>query len=446
LEALLGLLRPVADELVVGLDERVDLTRLGRVPGLVDTLVRYPYAEPVERPRGWLASLCHGDWLFSIDDDEAPSAGLLERLRAPPDGVTHALVRRRWLWRQGWLAADPWTPDWQLRLFRADAVFFPGVMHIPIKAFGPHVYLDEPLYHLDLLVNSREQREEKTRRYERIRPGRRLGGLSLNAAYFLPELRTGLELSPVPPQDAALVQAVLEAADSPPGDRVEVRTAGRAEIDAHWLEGTLPPHVYAARIEVSSAPHCVTGELRQVDVAVTNLGTTTWAFGEKGLPEIRLPTRIEGSDLAGLRTPFSRPVEPGATVTIPVSFEAPREPGQYTLVVDIVHERHRWFGADAAVELHVAPRRRAIVLVGQPAGDDAYDRRVDEALAHLDPHLEAFLVGPRPEWLRDRFGLEAAAEPPRWAPDQVVVVPAGRRRHRIALQLQAQRLRRRART
>ena len=96
LGALLGLLRPVADELVVALDERIDTTRLGRVPELADVLVRYPYAGPVERSLAWLASLCHGDWIFRVDDDEVPGAALLEALRDPPDDLTHAWVPRRW--------------------------------------------------------------------------------------------------------------------------------------------------------------------------------------------------------------------------------------------------------------------------------------------------------------------------------------------------------------
>ena len=191
LSALLALLRPVADEIVVGLDERVELDRLGAVPELCDVLLRYPYAEPVERPRAWLASQCRGDWLFSIDDDEVPSAALLAALGRLDQKLTHALVPRRWLWEDGWLADDPWSPDWQLRLFRADAVSFPGVMHVPIKASGPHAYLDAPLYHLDLVVNTRTQREAKARRYEAVRHGLRLGGLPFNTALYLPELRPG---------------------------------------------------------------------------------------------------------------------------------------------------------------------------------------------------------------------------------------------------------------
>lgn len=445
LEALLELLRPRADELVVGLDDRVPVDRLGRVPELADVLVRYPYAEPVERPRGWLASLAHGDWLFSIDDDEVPSAALLEVLGSLDDGLTHMLVPRRWLWQEGWLAEEPWWPDWQLRLVRADAVLFPGVMHVPIKALGPHAYLDAPLYHLDLLANTREQREAKARRYERVRAGLRVGGLPLNTAYYLPELHAELRIEPVPPEDRQTLERALAAHDPEPRPPAPLRHATREEVDACWRDAPLPDGAYRARIELGDPPRPVSGELRKLDVVVTNLGTVTWPEGPEGLPEIRLAYRYEGTDVAGIRTPFPRSVAPGESVRVPVAFTAPDEPGRHVLAVDLVHERHRWFGCEARVELEVMPRRRAVVLVGQPPGNEAFDRTVDEALAALDPRLEPFLVGPRPEWLRDRFGLDAAEEPPDWDPDEVVALPAGRRRDRAAIELQARRLRRRAR-
>jgi hypothetical protein len=444
LGALLALLRPVVDEIVVGLDDRVDLDRFGAVPELCDVLVRYPYAEPVECPRAWLASQCRGDWIFSIDDDEVPSVGLLAALGGLDPELTHALIPRRWLWEDGWLADDPWSPDWQLRLFRADAVSFPGVMHVPIKASGAHAYLGVPLYHLDLVVNTRAQREAKASRYEAVRRGLRLGGLPFNTALYVPELHPASRIEQLPADDAALVEAVRMATVPDEGPRPEARLASREEVDAYWADAPLPDTDYRAHIELGPPPHPVAGELRKIDVLATNLGARAWPAGD-GVPEVRLAYRFEGSDRAGIRTPFPHRVEPGGTVRVPLSFEAPAEPGRHALVVDVVHERHRWFGCEASVELTVAPRRRALVLVGQPPGDPEFDARVDEVLAALDPALEPFLVGPKPDWLRDRFSVAAADEPPEWAAEAVVELPAGRRRDRIRLALLARRLRRRAR-
>ena len=97
LAELLPLLRPVADEVVVAVDDRADLGLLAATASLVDRLFVVPYADPPERSFQWLHEQTSGDWVFRIDDDEAPSAALLELLWTPPADVTHAFVPRRWL-------------------------------------------------------------------------------------------------------------------------------------------------------------------------------------------------------------------------------------------------------------------------------------------------------------------------------------------------------------
>ena len=112
--ALVALVRPAVDEVVIALDERLDPAALGHLPELCDELVRYPYAEPVERAFAWLHGLCGSDWVLRLDDDEVPSLALLKRLQevvAEPE-LTHAHVPRRWLHPDGytWLTDAPWTP------------------------------------------------------------------------------------------------------------------------------------------------------------------------------------------------------------------------------------------------------------------------------------------------------------------------------------------------
>jgi hypothetical protein len=443
LAALLSLLRPVADELVVAVDDRVEPDRLGAVGELAGTLVAYPFAEPVERPFGWLHSLCNGDWIFRIDDDEVPSAALLDALREPDERLTHAWVPRRWIWDGGSLAADPWAPDWQLRLVRPDAARFPGLMHVPVQASGPHAYLeDAALYHLDLVTSDRATRQAKVSRYEHARPGLRLGALPLNAAYYLPELRRELPVDPIPERDLPLIGHVLGAEPAAAHAPIEVRVATRAEIDTHWAEAPLPEDGYHARIELGRAPSPVTCEVREIDVRVTNLGSTVWPGGKDAMPEIRLSSRWEGLELPEeqLRSAFPSDVAPGQTVLVPMSFRAPDEPGEHLLVVDLVHERHRWFGVDATVPVVVRPKRRAVVLVSQPPGEEIFDQRVDDLLDRIDPSLKPVLVGPKPDWLRDRFGTEAHADQPPTA-ESVFVVAAGPRRRRLRLELRARELR-----
>jgi hypothetical protein len=438
LAAVLRLLRPVADEIVVAIDDRADPRLVGSATELADRAFLVPYADPVERTLQWLHEQTTGDWVFRIDDDEAPSRTLLAALADPPADVTHCFVPRRCLWRDGWLEAYPWQPDWQLRLGRRDALAFPGIIHVPVRATGPARYLDAPLYHVDLLKADRATREAKVRRYAAMGPGLRVAGREQNEAYFVPESRSP-PVSPVPPDDLELALGVLNAPELAAGAPAGLEAATRAQIDARWAERELPEEAYRARLEVAGTFPVAAGEVRLIDVQVTNLGTETWAWGPHGLPEIRLS--YVGLDDAP-RTPLPHDLPPGATASVPVAVRAPDEPGTYPITIDLVHERHRWFGCGSGIALDVQPRRRAVVLVGQPPGEDAFDRRVDEVLVGLDPALEPLLVGAKPAWLKDRFGLPAQAAPPPWRPDAVVVVPAGPRRNRLRLELTAARLRR----
>ena len=136
LAALLRILRPVADEIVVAIDDRADPRLLGAATEHADRAFLVPYADPVERTLQWLHEQTTGDWVFRIDDDEVPSRALLAALAAPPEDVTHCFVSRRCLWRDGWLDVYPWQPEWQLRLARRDALAFPGVIHEPSRPRG----------------------------------------------------------------------------------------------------------------------------------------------------------------------------------------------------------------------------------------------------------------------------------------------------------------------
>src|SRR5438445_108015 len=93
---------------------------------------------------------------------------------------THAHLRsahapaRRWLFpdTSTYLDAAPWRPDYQLRLIRTDArlIRFSDEFHRPIAAAGPGRFVQQPIWHVDPLLRTFEQRLEKARRYERTRP------------------------------------------------------------------------------------------------------------------------------------------------------------------------------------------------------------------------------------------------------------------------------------
>src|SRR5207244_4612445 len=98
--AMLSLFRVVADEIFVALDDRAEPDVEAALGAVGDRVIRYPYAEPVDRPLAWIHSECRGEWVLTVDDDEVPSRALLDALPelVAADDVTHYWLPRRWLY------------------------------------------------------------------------------------------------------------------------------------------------------------------------------------------------------------------------------------------------------------------------------------------------------------------------------------------------------------
>src|SRR5262249_50732015 len=149
--AMLALFREVADEILVALDDRADEATQSALAAVADRVIRYPYAEPVDRPLAWIHAECCGDWVLTIDDDEIPSRGLLAALPTLVEvtDVTHYWLPRRWLYPTAdrYLDARPWRPDYQPRLVANDprVLTFSDETHVPVAVLGPSRYLAECL-------------------------------------------------------------------------------------------------------------------------------------------------------------------------------------------------------------------------------------------------------------------------------------------------------------
>jgi glycosyltransferase involved in cell wall biosynthesis len=113
-----------ADEIVVVVDERsADATeKLAREAGA--RVERHAYQGNVEQKNVALA-LANGEWVLSLDADEALTPALAEEIRtllARDESHAVGLELNRITWHLGrWIRHGEFYPDWQLRLFRATA-------------------------------------------------------------------------------------------------------------------------------------------------------------------------------------------------------------------------------------------------------------------------------------------------------------------------------------
>jgi hypothetical protein len=403
--AMLGLFRLVADEILVAVDDRAGPELEAALGAAADRLIRYPYAEPVDRPLAWIHAECRGEWVLTVDDDEIPSRALLDSLTGliGARDVTHYWLPRRWLYPTAdrYLDARPWRPDYQPRLVLNDprVISFPDETHVPLAALGPSRYLAASLYHADTLLNSTQAREAKAVRYERVHPGKRVAGRPLNEAYYLPE-RVDPPTREVPAEDLELIAAVLAAEVPAPAARADVRSTDREEIDRHWAGRSLAASAYEGRLQLlEELPPLRAGAAEKVDLLVENQGGELWPWGGAGGPEIALGTRWlrEGSAEDGPRTPLPADLPPGGTQIVPLAVAAPREPGLYTLEIDLVHEHVRWFERPLRVEAEVLPQRLVAVL--DPGSLDG----LLAVLAALEPEEEPVVVTDRPDQLARSF-------------------------------------------
>jgi hypothetical protein len=403
--AMLALFRPVADEILVAVDDRAGRELEAALGGVADRLIRYPYAEPVDRPLAWIHAECRGEWVLTVDDDEIPSHALLDSLPelSRARDVTHYWLPRRWLYPTAdrYLDTRPWRPDYQPRLVLNDprVISFPDETHVPVAALGPSLYLAAPLYHADVLLNSFEAREAKALRYERLHPGKRVAGRPLNEAYYLPE-RTDPPTREVPAGDLELIAGVLAGEAPAPAVPADVRVADREEIDRRWAGRSFGDSAYEGRLQLlEELPPLRAGAVEKVDLLVENHGGELWPWAGAGGPAIALGTRWlrEGSAEDGPRTPLPADLPAGGSQIVPLAVAAPREPGRCTLEVDLVHEHVRWFERRLRVEVDVLPLRVAAVL--DPGSLDG----LLALLAALEPEEEPLVITERPDELARSF-------------------------------------------
>jgi polysaccharide pyruvyl transferase WcaK-like protein len=424
--ASLAVLRDVAAEIVVAVDDRVDPGDLAPLHAVADRVVRAEFAPPLEANLAWLHAQATADWVLRVDGDDVVSAALVERLATPgwDHGITHAYVSYRWLWGgpDQVLAQPPWWPDPALRLIRnvPGIARFPHGAHRPPEVAGDARFLDEAVYHLDLLLADEGAREAKADRYERDAVGLRIDqGWSVNTTYYLPErMEPAPRTEPVPEADAEVVRAVLAASPSsastgptgptPAVDHVTVADRAPAPIDAG--DATL-------RVVARAPLAVVGGRTYTLTVGVTNGGDRTWRPDEHPAPLLVGQVHAaDGSPFgAEVSAPLPGPVAPGDEVLVRLAVPSFPPPGPASLHLDLAVEGRHIVATVLEVPLEVQLGRRVLVSTGvsptRHLGDDLITGAVLAALARDLPDVVPVMLAHSPDGLTERFGCPVAPTP-----------------------------------
>jgi hypothetical protein len=124
---------------------------------------------------------------------------------------------------------------------------------------------------------------------------------------------------------------------------------------------------YGARYQVPATLELRTGAVHRVPVTISNTGRLAWDSTKDPAFALSYHWLRGDSDAVvqfdGQRTPFPIAVMPGQTATLVADVIAPRQPGSYTLVWDVVHETRAWLSTE-----DVPPARTRARVTGAPSG------------------------------------------------------------------------------
>lgn len=112
---------------------------------------------------------------------------------------------------------------------------------------------------------------------------------------------------------------------------------------------------YSARIDAPSSLSFETGQIRPVQVRVTNTGRTTWDPASPDAVQLSYHWIAADSDRViaweNDRTPFVGPMPRGAKATLQATVRAPGRPGTYRLLWDIEQPKRLWFSTEPGADL-----------------------------------------------------------------------------------------------
>lgn len=193
--------------------------------------------------------------------------------------------------------------------------------------------------------------------------------------------------------------------------------AASGEIFRLRLDGEGTRGWYAARYEPQPAPtRLAPGAERRLRVRVANTGRKTWTRGEAFHLSYHWYDLKRRTLSDGERSVLPSDVAPGQAVVVDARVVAPRAPGRYLLIWDMVHEDTSWFSgqgvrpvsAEVVVgEAEPAPPPMARTPLGEPGWRPERRELWRLALAMWREHP---LLGAGPDnfrWLHGRYAGQA---------------------------------------
>lgn len=175
-------LLPIALESLGGIYDELIIVDGGSTDSTCDiaqqfgaTLIHSPWPNHHAQQRNVYLDAVKTDWLFAIDSDEfidLNTLHFLQQLKLNGEQLISELffLPRCWISPHKlnqYISSSPHFPDGQARIFRPAGLRYQGRIHShPVGISKPRQMLDHlGLYHLDLFVNSIEQRQAKVAKY-----------------------------------------------------------------------------------------------------------------------------------------------------------------------------------------------------------------------------------------------------------------------------------------
>lgn len=266
---------------------------------------------------------CESDWVLFLDHDEELAAEWSRpewRAVLRTTQFTHYFCPRRWILdNKNYIAAEPWWPDLQLRLFRSEAPSgFPSKPHEPVTVPGDAALLRNLAIHHHIWLADHSARQEKTKYYDDLLPG---GALEY---FYLYEQFHPRELAVPPSQTFDPQRDVITMA------RLAAEDLSAIELEAADLPRSIPPRklIWSRAIlhnrtagALSSAP------LFPVRISYH------WRDAATGAMEV----------CEGLRTGFIDPIPAGEKREVEFVLLAPPRAGTFLLELTVVQENNFWF-------------------------------------------------------------------------------------------------------